>query len=106
LAADADENHDLLSGLIRLHILHHAVDEGIYGQWMIEELGRHGYRISPGTLYPMLHAMERKGYLKSSLLGSGRRARRLYRATAKGRRSLASAKDRVRELFGELIEGR
>ena len=100
------ENQELLSGLIRLHILHHAVEEGVYGQWMIEELARHGYRISPGTLYPMLHAMERKGYLKSSLQGIGRRARRLYRATPKGRKALAFAKDRVRELFGELIEGR
>jgi DNA-binding PadR family transcriptional regulator len=106
LVTSGNENQELLSGLIRLHILHHAVDEGVYGQWMIEELARHGYRISPGTLYPMLHAMERKGYLKSSLLGSGRRARRMYRATAKGRRSLAFAKDRVRELFGELVEGR
>lgn len=101
-----NDSKELLSGLIRLHILHHAVKDGIYGQWMIAELARHGYRISPGTLYPMLHAMERKGYLKSSLLGAGRRARRLYRATAKGRRSLAFAKERVRELFGELIEGR
>jgi PadR family transcriptional regulator, regulatory protein PadR len=96
----------LLSGLIRLPILHHAVEESIYGQWMIEELGRHGYRISPGTLYPMLRAMERKGYLKSSLSGAGRRARRLYRATPKGKKALGFAKDRVRELFGELIEGR
>lgn len=106
MAAKASESNELLSGLIRLHILHHAVHEGVYGQWMIGELARHGYRISPGTLYPMLHAMERKGYLKSSLLGTGRRARRLYRATAKGRRSLAFAKERVRELFGELVEGR
>jgi DNA-binding PadR family transcriptional regulator len=106
LVTSGNENHELLSGLIRLHVLHHSVDEGVYGQWMIEELARHGYRISPGTLYPMLHAMERKGYLKSSLSGSGRRARRLYRATAKGRRSLAFATDRVRELFGELIERR
>ena len=106
MVTSGNENQELLSGLIRLHILHHAVDEGVYGQWMIEELARHGYRISPGTLYPMLHAMERKGYLKSSLLGAGRRARRLYRATAKGRRSLAFAKERVRELFGEVIGGR
>src|SRR5712675_1447920 len=97
---------DLLTGFIRLHILHHAAEMEIYGQWMIRELARHGYRISPGTLYPMLHAMERKGYLKSSTLGTGRRARRLYRATAKGRKALVFAKERVRELFGELIEGR
>jgi DNA-binding PadR family transcriptional regulator len=96
----------LLAGLIRLHVLHHAVEGELYGHWMIEELARHGYRISPGTLYPMLHALERKGYLRSKTRGSGRRVRRLYRATKKGRDALLLAKDRVRELFGELIEGR
>jgi PadR family transcriptional regulator PadR len=106
LAIDESEHQEFLSGLIRLHVLHHALDGDLYGHWMIEELGRHGYRVSPGTLYPMLHALERKGYLKSRTQGTGRRARRLYRATKKGRNTLAFAKDRVRELFGELIEGR
>ena len=99
-------DHELLGGLIRLHILHHAVEGDLYGHWMIEELARHGYRLSPGTLYPMLHAMERKGYLKSKTEGTGRRARRMYRATKKGRDALTFAKARVRELFGELIEGK
>lgn len=95
-----------LSGLVRLHILHHAVEGELYGHWMIEELRRHGYRMSPGTLYPMLHSLERKGYLKSRITGVGRRARRLYRATKKGRDALGFAKARVQELFRELIKGR
>jgi DNA-binding PadR family transcriptional regulator len=98
------EPQELLGGLVRLHILHHAVEGALYGHWMIEELRRHGYRISPGTLYPMLHALERKGYLKSRVQGAGPHARRLYRATRKGRQALDVAKERVRELFGELIE--
>jgi PadR family transcriptional regulator PadR len=56
---------ELLTGFIRLHILHHSAEHEIYGQWMIDELANHGYQLSPGTLYPMLHAMERKGYLVS-----------------------------------------
>ena len=96
----------MLAGLVRLHILHHAVEGELYGDWMIEELRRHGYRISPGTLYPMLHALERKGYLKSRTQGVGRRARRLYRATKKGREALHLSRGRVRELFGELVERR
>ena len=71
-----DGNHqELLGGLIRLHVLHHAVEGEVYGHWMIEELARHGYRVSPGTLYPMLHALERKGYIKSKATGAGRRLR-------------------------------
>jgi PadR family transcriptional regulator PadR len=99
------EHQDLLVGLIRLHILHHAVEGDIYGQWIIEELARHGYRLSPGTLYPMLHAMERKGYLRSREKKSGRSVRRLYRATARGTKALDEAKEKLKELVGELFEG-
>lgn len=99
------DDTDLYAGLIRLHILHHAVEEGpVYGLWMIEELARHGYRLSPGTLYPILHALERKGYLRSKRLYEGSRIRRTYVATAAGRKALANAKQRVSELFGELFE--
>jgi PadR family transcriptional regulator PadR len=95
---------DLLTGFIRLHILHHAAEMEIYGQWMIDELARHGYRLSPGTLYPMLHAMEKKGYLVSRVQRQGRTARKLYRATKLGRAGLALAKVRVREFTGEAIQ--
>ena len=100
----ATGHREFLAGLIRLHILHHAVDGEFYGNWMIEELRDHGYRIGPGTLYPMLHALERKGYLISRIEGIGRRARRHYRATRKGREALRVATGKVRELFNELAE--
>ena len=58
-------DRNLIHGLIRLHILHHAAEGPIFGQAMIDELGRHGYRLSAGTLYPILHGMERQGYLRS-----------------------------------------
>jgi PadR family transcriptional regulator, regulatory protein PadR len=73
---------------------------------MAEELARHGYRISPGTLYPLLHGLERKGYLRSSRSRNGKSLRNVYRATARGRKALAAAAVKVRELFGELIEGK
>ena len=101
----SDDDHELPGGLVRLHILHHVTEDSIYGHWMIEELRHHGYRISPGTLYPMLHALERKGHLKSKVEDAGQRARRCYRATSHGRNSPELAKDRVRKLSGELIEG-
>jgi PadR family transcriptional regulator, regulatory protein PadR len=99
------DDKDLYSGLIRLHVLHHAVEEPIFGLGMIEELGRHGYRISPGTLYPLLYNLEKKGYLRSSEQLNGRSRRKVYRATPLGRKALAAAKHKVRELFHELIEG-
>jgi DNA-binding PadR family transcriptional regulator len=98
------EDQDLYSGLIRLHILHHAVHEPVFGLWIIEELARHGYKLSAGTLYPLLHSLERRGYLKSKQERDGKRSRRIYRATPKGRKALEGAKEKVRELFGELFE--
>lgn len=98
------EYQDLLVGLIRLHVLHHAAEEEIYGQWIMDELARHGYRLSPGTLYPMLHALEKKGYLRSRETRIGRSVRRLYRATPKGQKALAAAKEKLNELVGELVE--
>ena len=97
-------DQDLYGGLIRLHILHHASKGPVFGLWFIEELARHGYKLSPGTLYPLLHGLERKGYLRSSNEREGKRSRRVYRATPLGRKVLLSARAKVSELFGELLE--
>jgi PadR family transcriptional regulator, regulatory protein PadR len=99
------DDQDLYSGLIRLHVLHHAAEEPIFGLGMIEELGRHGYRISPGTLYPLLHNLEKKGYLRSYERRNGKSRRKVYRATPMGRKALTGARNKVRELFQELMEG-
>lgn len=50
------------------------------------------------------HALDRKGYLRSTEKRDGRQARRLYRVTPAGRTALAAAKIKVRELVGELFE--
>jgi DNA-binding PadR family transcriptional regulator len=103
---DYAADRDLYSGLIRLHVLHHAVKEPIFGLGMIEELARHGYRVSPGSLYPLLHGLEKKGYLRSRNQRNGKSLRKVYRATALGRKALTAANNKVRELFRELIEGK
>jgi PadR family transcriptional regulator PadR len=97
-------NRNLYTGLIRLHLLHHAAEGPVFGQAMIDELGRHGYRLSAGTLYPILHSMERQGYLRSRQTLNGGRNRRVYRATSAGRKALVTARQRVQELFGEMFE--
>jgi len=95
---------ELLSGLIPFHILLHAEQQEIYGQWMIEELHHHGYRIGPGTLYPMLHRLTERGYLRVREEHLGKTRRRYYRLTTKGRKALAQARHHVSELFGEMAE--
>lgn len=89
---------------MRLHVLHHAAEEPIFGLGIIQELGRHGYRLGPGTIYPLLHGMERRGWLRSETrLSSGHR-RTVYTATAAGRKALTRARKQVRELFEEMFE--
>jgi len=100
-----DADRDLYSGLIRLHVMHHATEEPIFGLGMMEELARHGYRISPGSLYPLLHGLEKKGYLNSTEQRKGKSLRKVYRATPLGRKALKAARSKVLELLRELIEG-
>jgi DNA-binding PadR family transcriptional regulator len=95
---------EIYGGLIRLHVLHHACHEPIFGQGIKDELARHGYRLSPGTMYPILHGLEKGGYLNSAVERVGKRSRRTYVATAAGRKALRTAKGRVWELFRELFE--
>lgn len=89
---------------ILLHVLHHAAQEEIHGAWMSEELAGHGYRIGPGTLYPTLHRMEADGLLSSRKETVNGRVRRLYTATAHGRRTLAEAREALRELAAEVLK--
>jgi PadR family transcriptional regulator len=98
-------NQEIYAGLIRIHILYHACQGPIFGLGMIEELRRHGYRLSPGTLYPLLHSLEKKGYLRSREFRAGRSFRRIYKATRIGRKALEEAGKKVKELLGELLEG-
>ena len=100
-----DHRRELFHGLIRIHVLLHACEQPIFGLAMMKELAHHGYRIGPGTLYPLLHGLEREGLLNVVRV-AGEERRRMYRITAKGRRALAAAKEKVDELYHELHEAR
>lgn len=94
----------LYSGLIRIHLLYHACDEGIFGLGMIHELRRHGYQIGPGTIYPLLHSMEKRRLVRSSFAWIDGRRRKVYYGTRAGRKALEEVKEKVRELAKELFE--
>jgi DNA-binding PadR family transcriptional regulator len=94
---------EFLRGAVRLHILHHAARGEIHGAWMAKELAHHGYRISPGSLYPTLHKMEAEGLLRSTQQVVAGRARRPSGATARGRKSLESIKHQLSELADEVL---
>ena len=95
---------DVFLAFVRVHILHHAAKERVFGLEMIEELGRHGYALSPGTLYPILHSLEESGYLKSQQEVVGGKMRKYYRATAAGRRALNEVREKITELVEEVLE--
>lgn len=91
-------------GFVRMHILYHAAKEAIYGAEMIEELKRHGYKIGPGTLYPILHHLEKNGYLAAEHEVVEGKRRKNYRITNKGRKLMNDAQAKLNELFSEVVE--
>jgi PadR family transcriptional regulator PadR len=96
---------EILLGFWKVHILHHAAEHPIIGQWVLTELRRHGYDISPGTLYPLLKRLERNGWLRSeAAVGDGKRRRRYYHITRRGAAVLDVLRETVIELHKEVVE--
>jgi len=89
----------------KIHILHHAEEHGLYGQWMLEELRRHGYRLSPGTLYPLLARMAERGWLRAEKTKKAREAR-MYHITAEGAQVLKRLRVSLAELKNEVTPSR
>ena len=95
---------EFVLGFIKIHLLHHAGEgRGFCGVEMMKELKRHGYTIGPGTLYPILHKMERGGYLNRERIAENGRMRIYYRITPKGMRALAGIKPKIREVVSEVL---
>lgn len=94
---------EFLRGAVRLHVLHHAANHEINGAWMTQELARHGYKISPGSLYPILHKMEADGLIRSHAELKQGRVQRSYIATSKGRTELTRTKKQLKELADEVL---
>jgi len=96
---------EFFRGFIGIHILHHAEEAPVYGLQMAAELARHGYEnLSPGTLYPTLHGLERAGYLTSQRRLNAGRWRRYYALTPKGEQTLHQVRIKLHELAKEVLE--
>jgi len=95
----------IVLGFLRLHILYHARVEPVYGAWLMSELRRHGYDVGPGTLYPMLHALEQAGFLSTRMEVSEGRRRRVYRTTKAGAQMLREGRRRAQVLLAEIEQG-
>ena len=92
----------LFLGFIQIHILHHAKEEPIFGLWMLEEIREHGYDMSAGTLYPILHQMEQSSLLVMEEKKVEGKIRKYYRTTHKGDTVLNEAREKAYELFKEI----
>ena len=94
---------NIFLGFIRIHILHHANEGEIFGVAIMDELRRHGYSISAGTLYPILHSLEAEGYLTRRNEVVNGKVRKYYRITEKGVNALEEAKPKIKELVAEVL---
>lgn len=99
-------DREFFLGFIKIHILYHASKEPIFGAKIAEELARHGYAVSPGTLYPTLHRLANEGYLSGSASVVGGKVRKYYTATDKGKQVLEESQRRIRELVEEVLQGK
>ncbi|MCC7447109.1 MAG: helix-turn-helix transcriptional regulator [Anaerolineae bacterium] len=97
---------DFFLGFVKIHILHHAAEEPIYGVATIEELRRHGYELSPGMLYPILHSLEQSGYLTRIKQTVEGKVRKYYSIIAQGQQALQEVQQKIRELVDEGLEGK
>lgn len=95
--------YDIFRAFVRVHLLHHAAEEPFYGVAMLDELQHHGYRLSPGTLYPILHSLEKTGYLSVERVVVDGKARKYYQITDAGRAALEEVKPKLRELVAEVL---
>lgn len=96
-------NRKFFLGFIRIHILYHAQTENVYGVQMMDELSKHGYKLSPGTLYPILHSLEREGFLKSQKKNVEGKIRKYYTTTPAGNKILQEALGKLKELTAEVM---
>lgn len=95
---------ELFLGFIRVHILYHASLSPVYGLELMEELERHGYPVSPGTMYPILGKLEQSGLLVSEKVNVEGKIRKYYSITEAGSKVLLEAKEKIRELAREVLE--
>ena len=101
-----DATREVLLGFIRIHILYHAAQGPVYGLWLIEELAEHGYKISAGTLYPILYSLASRELLRRrEKLWKGK-IRKYYAITPKGRKALVEMQAKLSELVREVLPGR
>ncbi len=93
-------------GFVRMHVIYHATKEPICGAEMMEELGRHGYDVGAGTIYPILHQLEQAGLLTVQTEVVAGKRRKVYRATAQGKAALRAARVQLKELVSEILDDR
>jgi len=105
MGKDSAVNREILLSFWKVHILHHASEEPVVGQWMLNELRRHGYDVSPGTMYPLLQRMVQHGWLRCEVdEKGGPHARKYYYLTDAGQAVLEKVRASVRELQSEICD--
>ncbi len=91
-------------GFIKIHILYHASKSPVYGAELVKEINSHGYQLSYGTLYPILHRLLKEGYLEQKKVNVDGKIRKYYNITPKGQEALKDCKEKIRELVSEVLD--
>jgi PadR family transcriptional regulator PadR len=92
-----------LQGTVKLFVLHRAGQEPVYGGALSKSLHGLGYDISAGSLYPLLHALEKDKLLRCRIRIARGRVRKYYELTDGGRSCLTAVREDLAGFVGEII---
>ncbi|WP_298029041.1 PadR family transcriptional regulator [uncultured Dysosmobacter sp.] len=105
------EPKEMAKGSHELILLKLLSRKDMYGYQLIQEmalLSENVFRMSQGSLYPFLHALEDKGLIASYTQVVNGRERRFYHLTASGHRALAEKEEQwavYTRAMGQILEG-
>jgi DNA-binding PadR family transcriptional regulator len=96
-------DRDFMRGFVKLYTLWRASRGEVYGMEILDEMRELGFKLSPGTLYPALHALLQERDVTVKTRNVGGKLRKVYRATPKGRREVDAVIERLSFLIRKVF---
>lgn len=92
-----------MRGFVKLYTLWRASRAEVYGLEIMQEMRDLGFNLSPGTLYPTLHALLEERDVTVTHRKVGGKIRKCYKATAKGRKEVEEVIERLSFLIKKVF---
>lgn len=97
----------LMSGSMTMLVLQLLSEKDMYGYEMIDTLRKRSqnvFELKAGTLYPLLHSLEDKGFVTVYEQAFSGKVRKYYRITSQGKGHLEKKKNEWQEYTGAVSQ--